>query len=266
MKVFSYILLISLVFTSCGEYQKILKSTDVGKQFKFGDSLYKLGKYSKAANVFEKIIPKYRGKPQAQKLTFLYAKCNYEQKNYFIAASQFDKFVNSYPRSEKKAEAMFLAAKSIYKLSPVYSKDQTDTQQAIDKLQLFINAHRDSEFITEANALVKELDYKLEKKAFEIAKNYYRISEYKASLKAFDQFVFNFPGSVLREKVAFYKFDASALYALNSVDSKMEKRLEVARSNYKAFTSRFPKSEFIEKAEQRIEDINQELNRIKNKA
>ena len=55
-------------------------------------------------------------------------------------------------------------------LSPVYSLDQTDTFKAIDKLQSFIDAYPNSEYLAEANETVKVLREKIEKKVFENAK------------------------------------------------------------------------------------------------
>ena len=58
-----------------------------------------------------------------------------------------ERFVEAYPKSERVDEIAFLAAKSYYKLSPVYAKDQTETADAIVKLQDFINRYPDSEFL-----------------------------------------------------------------------------------------------------------------------
>ncbi|MBP2834359.1 outer membrane protein assembly factor BamD, partial [Aquimarina sp. U1-2] len=62
------ILVIACILSSCSEYQKILKSEDVALKFKMGDSLFQEGKYEKANRIFAQIVPKYKGKPQAQKL------------------------------------------------------------------------------------------------------------------------------------------------------------------------------------------------------
>jgi outer membrane protein assembly factor BamD len=93
-------------------------------------------------------------------------------------------------------------------LSPVYSKEQKETKEAIEKLQLFINKFPDSQYLAEANIMVKELDFKLEKKAFEIAKQYnttayYESSDYEAAIKAFDNFLLEHPGTSFREQAMY---------------------------------------------------------------
>ena len=80
--------------------------------------------------------------------------------------------MESYPKSERADEIAYLGAKSYYYLSPAYSRDQSETYDALEKLQLFINKYPDSKYFDDANALIQELDLKLEKKAYEIALQY----------------------------------------------------------------------------------------------
>jgi outer membrane protein assembly factor BamD len=189
-------------------------------------------------------------------------------KDYYVSGYQFERFVASYPKSEKKEEAAFLSAKSYYMLSPRYSKDQKETRDAIEKLQEFINVYPSSQHVSEANKLIKELDYKLEKKAFEIAKQYDHISDYKASIKSFDNFIFEFPGSVLREDALFYRLDAAYKLAVNSVELKRtaegvvrlkKNRLEQAKEYFNVFKKAYASSKHIAEAEEMATIINKQL-------
>ena len=209
MKKLIYILLVIITFSSCNEYQKALKSEDVATKFKLATELYDAGKYSKANRLFVQIVPKYRGKPQSQKLMYMYSMTFYKMRDYYTSNYQFERFVSSYPTSEKVEEAAYLGAKSYYHLSPVYTKEQKETISAIEKMQEFINRFSESEYLSEANTLVKELEYKLENKAFSTAKQYNNLSDFQASIKSFDNFILEFPGTVLREKEMFYRFDSA---------------------------------------------------------
>ena len=144
-------LLVVLVFCSCSEYQKALKSTDIGEKFKMGTELYDAEKFSKANRLFVDIVPKYRGKPQAEKLMYMYSMTFYKMKDYYTANYQMERFVSSYPKSVKKEEIAFLAAKSYYHLSPIYSKEQKETMDGINKMQGFINQFPNSELCTHYN-------------------------------------------------------------------------------------------------------------------
>lgn len=266
MKNSFYILLLVLLFSSCSEYQKALKSEDLGEKFKYGEQLYNEGKYSKANKLFEQIMPKYRGKPQAEKLTFLNANSSYKMEQYYISGYHFERFVSAYPNSEKLEEAMFKSAKSYYMLSPVFSKDQEDTVTALEKLQTFVNVYPESKYLAETNKLVKELEYKLEKKAYSIAKQYNKILDYKASIASFDNFIIDFPGTSFREKALFYRFDSAYQLAIRSVEYRKEARLITAKTYYNAFKKSYANSEFIEDANEMYENIEKQLEQYNTKS
>lgn len=259
MKQFFYIIVTFTVLSSCSEYQKALKSEDIATKFKMGEDLYNAEKYAKANKLFAQIVPNYRGKPQAEKLMYLYANSFYKMKDYYISGYQLERFATSYPKSEKLEEVSFLSAKSYYMLSPVYSKDQKETFEAIEKMQNFINLFPESEYLPEANKLVNELDFKLQKKAFEIAKQYNRISDYQASIKSFDNFLFEFPGSSLLEDALFYRLDSAFKLATNSVEYKKQARLDQAKEFYIAFKKKYINSEHIAEVDVMASVIEEEL-------
>lgn len=107
MKYLFSILALACILSSCSEYQKVLKSEDIALKFKVGDSLFQAGKYEKANRLFAQIVPKYKGKPQAEKLMYLYSKSYYETKDYYVSGYQFERFAASYPKSEKREELLF---------------------------------------------------------------------------------------------------------------------------------------------------------------
>lgn len=266
MKNLFYILITFLVFTSCNEYQKALKSEDVAVKFKMGEQLYNDGKYNKASRLFTQIVPAYRGKPQAEKLMYLDADCYYHTGQNYLAGYRFERFATSYPRSEKLEEALYKSALSYSALSPVYSKEQHETNNALEKLQLFANLYPESLYMPKINELVKELQYKLELKAYSIAKQYNHISDFKASITAFDNFIADFPGTSLREKALFYKFDSAYQLAMRSVEYKKEQRLNDAISIYNNFKRSHSESEFINDADQMVEDLKQQLEQYSTKS
>jgi outer membrane protein assembly factor BamD len=220
MKKIISLLLVLVFFCSCNEYQKALKNEDVAVKFAVGTKLYDAGKYTKAIRLFEQIAPSYRGKPQAEKLFYMFSQSYYKTQQYYLAGYQFDSFVSSYPKSEKLQEAAYLGAKSYSMLSPVYSLDQGDTTKAIDKLQTFIDMYPNSEYFADANSALKKLSDKIEKKVYENAKGYNTISDYKAAMVALDNFVADYPGTTFKEDALFYKFDSAYKLAINSILQK----------------------------------------------
>ena len=251
------------LFSSCGEYQKLLKGTDAGKKYTYAESLYVQGKYKKALKLMEQIVPVYRGKPQAEKLMYMYANTYYNLGDFYLAGYQFERFANSYPKSDSVELASYKSAVSYYELSPRYSLDQKDTYTGLEKLQVFIDTYPDSEFRLEANEKVAELRYKLEKKAIETAKQYLKTGEalgsYTNAIEAFDNFISDYPGSEFRIEAFFGRFEAEYELANHSVPSKVNDRLLTALEYYDDFVKYYSDSDLMTEANEIKEDIESRL-------
>ena len=262
MKKIISLLLLIIVFSSCNEYQKALKTEDVAVKFDMATKLYDSGKYTKAIRIFEQIAPAYRGKPQAEKLFYMFAQSYYKTKQYYLAGYQFESFVSGYPKSEKIQEAAYLGAKSYSMLSPVYSLDQKDTFKAIEKLQAFIDNYPNSEYLAEANATVKVLTEKIEKKVYENAKGYNTISDYKSAIVAFDNFLGDYPGTTYKEDALFYKYDSAYQLAINSIPAKMEERLNVAKTAHSNLVKFNANSKYKKTADEMLARIEKDLQKF----
>lgn len=252
-------LLLILMSSACSDYQKLLNSDDVSEKYKQAEVYYNNGEYRKANRLFEQIIPKYRGKPQAQRIIFFFAESYFQTKSYYLAAYQYENFIKSYPKSDRVQEATFKAAKSYYFQSPRHSLDQEDTFTALEKLQVFLNLYPESEYADEANQMIAELQEKLEKKDFEIAKQYYTIRDYKAAIKANENFVSGFPGTKFREESLYIKFIASYEIAINSIDAKKQERLEDLIQQYNTLLRYYPETLFLADLDKRMTQVYTEL-------
>ena len=247
---------------SCSDYQKLLNSDNASEKYKQAEVFYNSGEYRKANRLLEQIIPKYRGKPQAQRIIFFFAESYFQIKSYNLAAYQYEKFVKSFPKSDRIQEASFKAAKSYYYQSPTFSLDQEETYTAIEKLQVFINLYPNSEYSSEANQMISELQVKLEKKDFEIAKQYYTIRDYRAAIKSNDNFIASFPGTKFREEALFTKFISLYEIAINSVIYKKEDRLKELQQQFNLILRYYPDSVFKEDLDDKMKKINSELEKF----
>jgi outer membrane protein assembly factor BamD len=252
-------LLLIIMSSACSDYQKLLNSDDESEKYKQAEVYYNNGEYRKANRLFEQIIPKYRGKPQAQRIIFFFAESYFQTKSYYLAAYQYENFIKSYPKSDRVQEATFKAAKSYYFQSPRHSLDQEDTFTALEKLQVFLNLYPESEYADEANQMIAELQEKLEKKDFEIAKQYYTIRDYKAAIKANENFVSGFPGTKFREESLYIKFIASYEIAINSIDAKKQERLEDLIQQYNTLLRYYPETLFLADLDKRMTQVYTEL-------
>jgi len=265
MRKFIPIILIAIFFGSCSDYQKVLKNTDVKAKYDLAQKYYDEGDFKRSNRLFEQIAPKYIGKPQGERVMFFFANTYFQRKDYNTAAYQFERFIKSYPKSDKVIEASFLGAKSLFNQSPVYSLDQNNTDKALARLQIFINAYPESEFFAEANEMAQKLTTKKEKKAFEIAKQFTKLGEFysleysKSAIASFDNFITDYPGSIYFEEAYYRRFLASGNLAFNSFERVKEERLLLAQEAYKLYKKKFPETKYAKKADGMMERIDKEL-------
>lgn len=258
MRNLTIIVIVAILTISCSQYNKVLNRGTVAEKYRMATNLYEAKKFKKALRLFELITPSYKGKPQMQRIQFMVAQSHFNTKDYFSGAYYFERFAANYPKSSKKEEAQFMSAKSYYLASPKYSLDQTDTKKALASFQKYIDAYPDSKRLAESNKMVKALQYKLEKKYFEIAKQYYEIGYFKSSLTAFDNLTSEFLGTTFREQALFYKLKASYELGMRSSERRKAERLSAAIKAYEKLKRNYPESSFMRESDKLLEDIKQE--------
>ena len=258
------ILSIMLVFAGCSKYQRILKSNDFEKKFEMAKAYYDNGKYQKAFPLFEELITVFRGTSKAEDVYYYYAYSNYKLGDFMLAGYHFDNFVRTFPRSDRAEDAQFMNAKCYFLDSSEPSLDQASTTKAIDELQLFINKYPESPKVDECNDLMDRLRFKLETKAYNGAKLYYRLGEYKAAIFALRNTLAEFPDTRHREEISFMIVRSSYLLADNSIEEKKIERFEQALRECDDFIERHPRSPDVENAKSIKEDSKKELEKIKN--
>ena len=79
-------------------------------------------------------------------------------------------------------------------------------------------------------------------KAFENAKQYYITSNYKAAIIALDNVLIDYPSFNNREEAHYLITKSSYLLAINSISSKVQKRLNETVQAYLHFKDNYPNS------------------------
>lgn len=272
MKKINYILFALILLTSCSHYQKVLKQKEIKPKFDLANTFYEEGlkedkknKLVKAIKLYEQILPTLQGKPQSQIVQYNIANAHYNIGDFLISGYKFERFIKAFPTSQKIEEASYKNAESYYRLSPRYSLDQIDTHKAINKLQYYIDQYPDGQYFDEANTKLQELETKIEKKYYEIAKQYHHTLRYKSAIHDFDNYLVKYPGSAFKEKAYYYKYESAYLLAINSFEYLMEERLGNALTYYDDYSERYPEGEFIEQAQTYADDIQVRLTEMKAK-
>ncbi len=256
VKKYLYILVAIITLGSCSEYQQLLRKGSLADKVKAADAYYNEGDYKKAFRLYELIVPAYRGKPQAERILFHEADTYYNLEDFYISQYKFERFAKAYPKSKKIEEARYKEAKSIYELTNRYSLDQKQTFVGLEKFQKFINDFPESSFLESANEHTSKLRNKLEEKFYKIAKQYHHRDLYKPAIKAFSNYLVDYPGSKFSERVLYYRLESAYKLAINSFEDLIPERLDKAQEYYETYITRSVSEDFKKKADEIAADIN----------
>ena len=240
------LIVLALVFGSCkSKFEKLKASNDNAKKYKEAIRLYNKRDYSKALELFDVLVARYRGQEQAEDLYYYYAYTNYKLKDYTSARYHFKTFADTYPSSTRAEECRFMAAYCYYLDSPIYSLDQSNTESAIENLQLFINLYPKSERVAEASKLIQNLRDKLEQKSYENSKLYLTIGYYQAAVISFGNSLRDYPDTKYAEEMEYLTIEAQYDYAKASSEYVQQDRYTQAVTDADQFTEKYPKSIYL---------------------
>jgi outer membrane protein assembly factor BamD len=247
-----------LVLSSCGEFNKALKSTNVDYKQEVAEKYYAAENWERAIPLLEELIVLRRGTAMSERVNYMHAMANFKMGDHTLAAYYLANFVRTFPTSQYAEEAAFLSAYCHYRNSPNYELDQTETRSAIDQLQLFMVRYPGTALRDSCNSLIDNLRTKLEVKAYHGASQYYRMRNFQASGVAFRSFVRDWPNSRFREDAMLLLLRSDHQLALNSVEEKRLERVQEAIRSYHNFADAFPQSVVLSDANR----IHRELNAL----
>ena len=240
---------ILLMMASCKTEQQIaMTSADKNFILKVANEKFEKKKWQDALALYERLSNLVAGTDDAPNVVFNSAYANYYDKNYKLAGYQFKNFAISFPQDPRREEASYFSALCYYQGSLDYNLDQTSTESAINELQDFLNNYPDSERAKNIDQMIDELTYKLELKAYENARQYFKMGEYKASNIAFDNVLNDFPSTKLRPKIYDYIMKSRYELATNSVFDLKRDRLENALAFTRQIEKELPSTEYSKTA------------------
>jgi outer membrane protein assembly factor BamD len=253
-----YIVLIILVLlSSCGEYEKLLKSSDFDLKKSKAKEYYDAGQYVKTTELLTQILPRYRATEEAEDLNWMNAQSYFGMKDYFMAGSYYKSFVEQFPFGKHAEEANFKAALCDYNISSRPELDQENTKNAIEGFKIFINKFPNSTKVEESKKLMTELEDKLVEKSYLSAKLYYDMKQYKAAVIALTNSLKEYASSKYREKMMYLKLNSLYRYAELSYAEKQKERYQATLDDYYSFMEEFPKSTYTKE----INSIYQKTNK-----
>ena len=240
-----FIFTVLFILTSCSKYQKLLKSTDFDLKLEKAKEYYLEEDFTRALPLLEELSSVMRGTEKAEEVSYYYAYCHYGMEENLMSAYLFNKYVRTFPKGKHAEEASYMEAFCYYLEAPRYSLESRNTKKAINKLQEFINNFPLSTRIGDCNKLIDELNIKLERKAFEISKQYHNTEQYRAAIISLNSFLIDFPSTLYREEVQFLILESSYLLAINSIPDKKKSRLEETVDFFEMFKDNYPESKYL---------------------
>ena len=252
---------IGLGLGSCNEYQQVLNSDDPEKKFEKGKEYYNNEEYQQALTLFDDILSYYRGSQRGKKVAYYHAYSHFGVGSYKVAAFRFKSYYKSYGRSEKAEDALYMNAFCLYKQSPRVELDQQMTQKALDAFKLFLEKFPNSDRIPECNKYMDKLRDKLKQKAYEKARLWYQILDYKAAITAFDNLLDQYPALENRAEVEYLIIDSYWKVSEKSVQSKKEARYRTTLTKAEDFLQTHPNSEYEDEVTEIAEKVQEALDR-----
>ncbi|ADV44105.1 outer membrane protein assembly factor BamD [Bacteroides helcogenes] len=247
-------LLAAMLLSSCGEYNKLLKSTDYEYKYEAAKTYFAKGQYNRAATLLNELIAILKGTDKAEESLYMLGMSYYNQKDYQTAAQTFIQYYNVYPRGTYTELARFHAGKALYLDTPEPRLDQSGTYSAIQQLQMFMEYFPKSAKKEEAQNMIFALQDKLVMKEYLSAKLYYNLgnylgNNYQSCVITAQNALKDYPYTNLREDLSILILRAKYELAVYSVEDKKPERYREAIDEYYAFKNEFPESKYIKEAE-----------------
>ena len=250
------------ILSSCGEYNKVLKSTDYEYKYEAAKAYFSKGQNSKAAVILEELIPIMKGTSNGEESLYMLGMTYYNQGDYVTASHYFNTYYTTYPRGEYTELARFYSGKALYMDTPEPRLDQSSTYKAIQELQMFMEYFPGSARRDLAQEMIFELQDKLVEKEYLSAKLYYDLGSYTgnasysstgnnylAAIITAQNVLKDYPYTKMREDISILILRARYHMAKESVEEKKEDRMRETVDEYYAFKNEFPQSKYLPEAE-----------------
>ena len=261
------------VLSSCGEYNKVLKSTDYEYKYEAAKAYFAKGQNSRAATILEELIPIMKGTSNGEESLYMLAMTYYNHGDFVTASHYFNTYYTTYPRGTYTELARFHSGKALYLDTPEPRLDQSSTYKAIDELQMFLEYFPTSNRRDIAQNMIFELQDKLVEKEYLSAKLYYDLGSYTgntvysstgnnylAAVVTAQNILREYPYTQRREDLSILILRAKYDMAKESVLEKKAERMRETIDEYYAFKNEFPDSKYMKEVEAIFKDASKYVN------
>lgn len=241
---FALVLLLPLIPSCKGQFDALLDNGTADQKYEAAFAYFNAGRYNRAAKLFESLALLTAGTERDDTVQFYWGLSNYRGRDFYTAETNFERFLNEFPGSPFASQAEFLHVNCLYKSTLRYELDQTPTYKALTGLNQYLAKHIESVNADACRRMIDDLEERLDKKAFENARLYYKMEDYKAARVALRNVLKDDSDNRYREDILYYTAMASYKFAALSVSSKQKERFLVFTDDYLNFIGEYPESSY----------------------
>lgn len=245
------LILVVVVLASCGSKSNVLPPGSGGADrflYERGMAALKEKKWMDATDYFRKLIDGY---PQSQyradaKLGMgdVYVAQNTTE-SLVLAQNEYREFLTYYPTSPRADYAQYQLGLTHFNAMRSPGRDQTETKQAINDFEFFLERYPMSSMTSQAQARLREAKDRLDQNDFGIGLHYYRTRWYPGAIARFKDLLKSDPGFTNRDAVYFYLAES-----LLKTENKAE-----ALPYYERLVAEFETSQYLDDARKRISQL-----------
>ena len=164
---------------------------------------------------------------------------------YLRAIDEFERFLSFYPLHPRADYAQYKLGMAHYNQMRRAERDQTETQAAIEALEIFVERYPNSELMDEGRVKLREALDRYSQSEFLVGRFYYRFKMWGGAIERFKGILDNDPGFTNRDAVYFHLAES-----LFTTDRKVE-----ALPYFERLVEEFEESEYLEATRARITEL-----------
>lgn len=253
-KVVFLLMMITVLLSSCGEYNKILKSTDYELKYSYAKKYFNAKQYSKSATLLDELVPIFKGSAQAEESLYLLAQSYYGQKRLSDCfCNTLIPIIRLIRKASTPSWPVIIRAMDCigFTGSPL---GQAQTYEAINQLQLYLEYYPQSERAKEAQNIMFELQEKLAYKELLAVRLYFNLGTYMGNnylscVITAQNALKNYPYSKYREEFMFYTIRAKYELAVVSVEEKLQGRYREVVDEYYNYMNEYPEGKYVKQVQ-----------------
>lgn len=236
---------LALAAASCKtEYEILLEGNDADAKFAAAFDYFNQGKYSRSAQLFESLSAVTNGTERDDTVQFYWGLSNYRFKDYYTAEANFSSFIASHPFSPFAQDAQYYRIDCMYRETLRYELDQKPTNLAISAISQYLNDYPETPYRPICTNMLTELNGRLDRKAYENARLYYKMEDYRAASVALKNVLKDDSENIYREDILYYIAMSSYKFASMSVPEKQRERYMAFVDDYLNFVGEYEQSDY----------------------